>query len=217
MVRMLFGCSLLALLPFALAQESGRLAAGGNVPGSFHPYNITQRVDPEPEPVAKDNGKPKERITKGKYHCLVTAYDMDPVVLLVARNLDDNEAFRDMLKKLDTAISRHRIERLRCFVVALYDDLNDVVKQDEKRDAYAARLDKMATDLNLKGVVVTLAAPSDLAKYNLDDSAALNAVLYRKLKIEAVKDFSREKLDEADSPEIQELLKAVEALVPARR
>jgi hypothetical protein len=217
MVRTLLGCVLLLVLPFALAEEEGRLTPGSNIPGSFHPYNVNQRIDPDPEPIAKEAGKPKERATKGKYHCLVTAYDMDPVVMLVARNLDDNQAFRELLKKLDAAITRHRIERLRCFVVALYDDLNDVIKQDEKRDSYAARLDKMVSDLNLKGVVVTLAAPSDLVKYTLDDSAALNALLYRKLKLEAVKDFSRETLDEADSPEILALLKAVDALVPSRR
>jgi hypothetical protein len=179
---------------------------------------VTQRSDPEPEPMEKGGpARPKERDTKGKYHCLVTAYDMDPVVMIVARNLDDNEAFRDLLKKLDAAVSRHRIARLRCFVVGLYDDLTDVLKQDDKRDELSARLEKLAADLNLKGVVLTLAAPSDLAKFGLDDTAALNAVLYRQLKIAEVKSISRDKLDKADGPELTALLKAVDALIPARR
>lgn len=224
MIRLLVGCLSLGLFSLVVAwcpaQEKASLKAGSNIPGTFHPYNVTQRIDPEPEPGPGDKvgpSRPAERPTKGKYHCLVTAYDLDPVVLLVARNLDDNEAFRDLLKKLDAAVARHRVARLRCFVVGLYDDLTDVLKQDDKRDELAARLEKLSGDLNLKGVVLTLASPSDLAKYNLDESAALNVLLYRQLKVAEVKNLSRDKLDKADNPELEAILKAADALVPARR
>ncbi|MFQ3593870.1 MAG: hypothetical protein SNJ82_11885 [Gemmataceae bacterium] len=218
MVRFLMPGLLISALTLATAQEQAEPAKKSNVPSSFHPYNVTQRIDPEPEPMEQNGpSRPKERVTKGKYHCLVTAYDLDPVVMLVARNLDDNDAFRELLKKLDAAVSRHRPARLRCFVVGLYDDLSDVLKQDDKRDELAARLEKMAEDLNLKGVVLTLASPSDLAKYGLDETAALNVILYRQLKIVQVTQFSRDQLDKPDSPELNAVIKAVDAMVPARR
>jgi len=218
MLRFLRFALICSTFSLVTAQDKAEPSANPNVPSSFHPYNVTQRSDPEPEPIEKDSPtRPKERATKGKFHCLVTAYDMDPVVMVVARNLDDNEAFRELLKKLDAAVSRHRPARLRCFVVGLYDELTDILQQDDKRDELAARLEKLAADLNLKGVVLTLAAPTDLAKFRLDNSAALNVILYRQLRIISSKNFSRDQLDKADNPEFETLLKAVDALVPARR
>jgi hypothetical protein len=139
---------------------------------------------------------------------------MDPVVMLVARNLDDSAGFRDLLQKLNTLVDTHQRIRLRAFVVALYpDDLTDVVAQDDKRDELAGRLERLAGDLKLGGVVLTLAAPKDLAKFKLDEAAALNAVVYHKLKITAVRDFNRDVLEKPEGPEAKALLADVAALV----
>src|SRR5262245_53783258 len=69
----------------------GPLAAGKNVPGTFHPFNVTARVIPpeemestEDEDKEKEKEKEKEKAkkptytSKGKYHCLVSEYDLDP-------------------------------------------------------------------------------------------------------------------------------------------
>lgn len=218
-MRRLVCLCLLLLAVTAAAQDKGGLAPGSDVPATFHPYNVTERIDPTPEtPTDKDKDKKKEpRVTKRKYHCLVTDYDMDPVVMLVARNLDDSAGFRDLLTKLDAAVERNRLVRLRCFVAAVYDDLTDTVKQDEKRDAYATRLEKLAEDLKLRGVVLTLSTKDDLKAFKLDDEAALNAVLYRKLKVEAVHNVGRDKLAAADSADAKAVLGDVAAKLGAKR
>ena len=166
-------------------------------------------ADPTPEP---EKATKEPRSTKHKYHCLITEYDMDPVVMLVARNLDDSAGFRDLLQKLNTLVDTNQRIRLRAFVVALYDDLTDVVTQDDKRDELAGRLERLAGDLKLGGVVLTLAAPKDLAKFKLDETAALTAVVYHKLKITAVRDFNRDVLEKPDGPEAKALLGDVSAL-----
>src|SRR5262245_23771992 len=71
----------------------GKLAAKdekgkpNNVPGSFHPYNVNARqLTPEELIELEKEGKDRDKYTsKGKFHCLVTEYDLDPVVMLFAR------------------------------------------------------------------------------------------------------------------------------------
>jgi hypothetical protein len=209
-MRRFLPLALLLLAASVFAQGKGGLSVGADVPGTFHPYNVTARVDPTPEP---EKATKEPRSTKHKYHCLITDYDMDPVVMLVARNLDDSAGFRDLLQKLNSLVETNQRLRLRAFVVALYDDLTDVVTQDDKRDELAGRLERLAGDLKLTGVVVALAAPKDLAKFKLDETAALNALVYHKLKITAARNFNRDVLDKADGPEAKALLGDVSALV----
>src|SRR5262245_42187528 len=106
-----------------------------NVPGAFHPYNVTVReksaeeleeADKEAMEKGKDKQFGEEKYTsEGKYHCLVTEYDLDPVVMLFARGLHDSEGFKELLTKLDAACSKYRVRRLRAFVVFLDDELTD--------------------------------------------------------------------------------------------
>ncbi|MBU6175930.1 MAG: hypothetical protein KGQ60_19160 [Planctomycetes bacterium] len=211
-MRQCTGMILLTIASVALSQEKRGLAVGDNVPGSFHPFNVTFRVDPSPEPMVPSARE--SRSTKHKYHCLITEYDMDPVVMLVARNLDESAGFRDLLTKLNTLVDNNQRGRLRAFVVALYpEELTDVVTQDEKRNEYAARLDKLAADLKLTGVVLTLAAPKDLARFNFDETVALNAIVYQKLKVTASRSIGRDALDQANGPDAQAVLASVTELM----
>jgi hypothetical protein len=217
--------------------KKGPLAAGKNIPATFHPYNVTARVIPPEElellEEEKDKEKGKEKdadedgeakkpvpTSKGKFHCLITEYDLDPVVMLFARNLEENKAFRDLLKKLDEECTRKRSSRLRAFVVFLSDDLpsfsvkgsdqNDTLaKQAEllkKQEELVKKIEQVQDGLKLANVVLTLGARDDLAKYQLDDSVALTAVLYRNLRIQASRTVSRDQLDEVGGPEIKALL-----------
>ena len=73
------------------AEEPTGIEVGKNLPGSFQPYNVNVAVPlaEEPEPDPKDKGEKRPKYTsKGKFHCLVSEYDLDPVVMLVARGLD---------------------------------------------------------------------------------------------------------------------------------
>src|SRR5262245_44862019 len=237
----------------------GPLAEGKNVPGAFHPYNVTAReIHPDEleESEKEDKDKEKKKYTsKGKFHCLVTEYDLDPVILLVAKGLNDSEGFQNLLKKLDAAMEwrnrkeakddkkdekkdeippwleelrkkkkidggtlKNRLRRLRAFVVILDDSLpnkGDVVKEDDKRDRLEKDIQKIADDLSLKHVVLTLAAKGDLKKYEIDDSKALTAVLYRTLTIRSSHTFLTNELEKKDARALEPLLDAViEKLLP---
>ncbi len=193
-------------------------AVGKNVPGTFNPFNVTARIVPMAEPDEKGKGEKTPRPdTKGKFHCLVTEYDMDPVVLLVLRDADEAAGVKSLLKKLDAAIGRNSGARLRAFVVCHFDGLVNVVTQDERRAELAEKLTKLAEDLKLKGVVLTLAAPADLAKWKLDTKAAANVILYRRLKVEAVHDLSRDKLEKEEDAALDAVLADVKDKLKAAR
>jgi hypothetical protein len=193
-----------------------------NVPGTFHPFNVTVREktpeeqeEADKEAMEKGEGKDKEKFaeerytSKDKFHCLVTEYDLDPVVMLFARGLNDSEGFKELLTKLDAACTKYRLRRLRAFVVFRVDGATDVTKDDEKRKELAADARKIADDLKLKNVVLTLDTDADLEKYKLGKSA-LTAVLYRALRIRSSHTFNSDELDKKDAPAIDALMKDVE-------
>ena len=218
-------CSLLIALTVS-AQELTGVEVGKNLPGSFQPYNINVAVplSVEPEPDPKDKGEKRAKYTsKGKFHCLVSEYDLDPVLMLVARGLEDSDGledslgFRDLLTKLDAALDKNKIARLRCFVVFQKDDLEDVITKDDKRDEAVKKLDELVAATKLAHVVVSLAGKDDLAKYKLDPTVALTAILYKKLRVEAIHKVGKEKLDAADGPEVKAILSDVGTKLGAAR
>ena len=217
---LLAGCCLLATDLVVPAQEPGGAEVGKNIAGTFQPFNVNVAIplNEEPEAEPKDKGPKQAKYTsKGKFHCLVTEYDLDPVVMLVARGLEDNAAFRDLLTKLDAALDRNKIARLRCFVVFQDAALADVVTEDDKRDEMVKKLDKLVLDAKLKNVVVTLAGKDDLARYKLDPATALTAVLYKKLRVEAVRKVGLDKLEAADGPDAKAILAEVGTKLGATR
>jgi hypothetical protein len=207
-----------------------------NVPAAFHPYNVTERKK-TPEELAeadKDEmdkgGKDKDKFADekytsvGKYHCLITENELDPVVLLFARGLDDSEGFKELLKRLDAACDKYRVRRLRAFVVFLDPDLKKFhVVDPEERKAQDAKLkevadkaQKIADELKLENVALTVGALEDenLKKYELGNSA-LTAVLYKALRIRNSHTFDSDELAKKDAPAIDALMKDVEKhLVP---
>jgi hypothetical protein len=189
------------LVATAWAQEAGSvLVPGKNLPGTFHPFNVTVplAVNPEPEEgKAKVATKIDEYSPKNKFHSLITQYDLDPVVMLFVRSLDENKELQDLLKKLDAAIDRNRKKvRLRAFVVFVPSDLADVQDNDEQREEYTRKIADLAADLKLSDVILTLSCDKDLKEFGLDPST-LTAVLYRKLNIVAVHRAPADKIDAA--------------------
>ncbi|MFO0881635.1 MAG: hypothetical protein U0840_30425 [Gemmataceae bacterium] len=176
----------------AAADTPDPLALGKSLPATFHPFNINVAAPPA-DPVVEDPSAPKPRYkappysTKHKYHCLISEYDLDPTVMLLVRGLEASDTLKDLLQKLDAAIDRNRrVVRLRAFVVFIDEDMKSLTTEDDRREANAKTLDRLVEDLKLKNVVVALAAKPDLAKFRLDDTHALTAVLYNKLRIVAV-------------------------------
>jgi hypothetical protein len=154
------------------------LKVGNNLPGSFHPYNVT--------------GENKHR-----FHCLVSEHALDPTVLIFYKNVDFSDPLPNLLKRLDAAIAKNPDTRLGAFVVFVPDDLPDVTgskdkeaevnsKNDDARLELEKKIDAAASDMKLKNVVLCLDDKSDVAKYQLDDANLVTVVLYSKLKVVAV-------------------------------
>lgn len=188
------------------------LAPGNRLPGSFHPFNVNVPLPTsEEEEGAKTLPRRKSILpaytSKGKFHCLVSEFDLDPVVMLVVRGNERNDAVRKLLQQLDGVIDRNRkMVRLRAFAVFLYDDLTDAVEQDEKREELARGLSDLVAELKLRYVVLTLGTKADLARYRIDDTSALTAILYQKLRIVATHKVPAAKLDAADGPAVKAIL-----------
>lgn len=215
---------LLALMLPAAAQPPADPAAlpltvNRPVPATFHPFNLNVReggntlaVDPDYKPLPGD----VKRTTKGKFHCLITEYNRDPVVMMFARDVEKSEGFRDLLKKLDAAGRDNPAGRLRCFVVFLVPGLDKVMEDDGKRDDARLKLEPLADDLGLKLVVLTIAGAKDVEKYKLDDNLALTVGMYRDLRFTAIHKVKREDLDAKDSPAIAAILADAAKLTPKR-
>ncbi|MGH7173335.1 MAG: hypothetical protein ACRELG_23885, partial [Gemmataceae bacterium] len=158
-------------------KDKAPLTVGENLPGPFHPYNVT--------------GPHKEH-----FHCLISEHGLEPMVVIFYKNVDFSDPLPKLLKRLDTAIDKNPNTRLGAFAVFLPDDLPDVVgsteknqdansKNDDTRLELAKKIDAADSDNKLKHVVLCLDNKSDVAKYELGDENLITVVLYAKLKIVA--------------------------------
>jgi hypothetical protein len=166
------------------------LKVGGNLPGPFHPYNVT--------------GPHKHR-----FHCPVTEHSLEPMVLIFYKNIDFSDPLPNLLRRLDTAIDKNPDKRLGAFITFLPDDLPDVLgskddkdqdvnsKNDDTRLEMERKVEQNAADMKLRHVMLGLDSKSDVAKYGLSDENLLTVVLYTKLKIVAVHALSKSDFTDA--------------------
>jgi hypothetical protein len=151
---------------------------GSNVPGSFHPYNVTGQ-------------------NKRLYHCLISEHGLEPTVATFYKNVDFSDPLPALLKKLDAAIAKNADVRLGAFAVFVPDDLPDVTgskakdaeensKNDDMRLELEKKIDAAASDMKLKNVVLCLDDKSDVAKFQLDNANLVTVILYSKLQVVAV-------------------------------
>src|SRR5438270_13432403 len=102
--------SVLVLGAVALAQDDPTPKfpePGSDIPGPFHVYNITGKK-------------------KGNYHCLVSEFGLNPVVMIVVRGVEDKDGLQPLLKNLDDLIEKNPNTRLAGFAVFLSSTLKDV-------------------------------------------------------------------------------------------
>lgn len=149
------------------AESRSSLKPGNNLPGAFHPFNVT---GPH----------------KGRFHCLVSDYGLEPVVMLVVRDLDASDSLKELLKQLDEHIEKNPTVRLHAFAVFISEELPDAVTADDKREELVKKIEDLANALMLKNVVLGLDSKKDLEKYGLDDGAFATAILYSKYRIVAL-------------------------------
>jgi hypothetical protein len=151
--------------------DNAPLKVGEDLPGSFHPYNVT--------------GPHKEH-----YHCLISEHGLEPMAMIFYKNVDFSDPLPDLLKRLETAIDKNPNTRLGAFVVFLPDGLPDVVgsndKNDDARLELAKKIDGFGSDNKLKHVVLCLDNKSDVEKYGHSDENLIKVVLCAKLKVVAV-------------------------------
>jgi hypothetical protein len=178
-----------------------KLAAGADLPGPFHPYNVV-------------NGKYDK-----KFHCLTNEHGLNPAVLIFAQDPETGtaSAFRKLLGELDKYVVEKPKTRLKAFAVFLFNDLADVVKDDDVREARAEELSKLkSAEPQLQQVVLCLDSAAALHKagYDIDPKAQFVVVLYNELKVTRV--FTSEKaMTEADVKEIMTEVK--EKLAPFKK
>jgi hypothetical protein len=97
------------------------LRVGANLPGPFHPYNVTGKYGPRKE-------KDKEEETEGRYHCPITEHAEDPMVLVFTRDTEVGDKIKSLAQKLDNATKANTNVRLAATLVF-------VDKEDPKPDA----------------------------------------------------------------------------------
>jgi hypothetical protein len=181
MYRLLTG--VLLLLPLTVtaadapADTKGGLKENDNLPGVFMPYNVTGPY-------------------KGRYHCLISDYSLEPTVMLFVRDLEVSNPLKELLKQLDERIASNPAVRLHAFVVFVSSELPDVVTNDDKRDEMAKKLEDLSNSLALKNVVFCLDSPKDVEKYVHGEDRA-TAILFRKYRV--VSAYTLPKGDEADT------------------
>jgi hypothetical protein len=165
------------------------LTVGNNLPGPFHPYNVTGPY-------------------KQHFHCLVSEHGLEPMVMIFHKNVDFSEPLPKLLQRLDTAIDKNPSTSLGTFVVFLPDDLPDVAgskeksqdtnsKNDDARLELEKKVEQAGSDMKLKHVVLCLDNKSDVSKYALSENNLVTVVLYTKLKIVAVHSLSKSDFTDA--------------------
>lgn len=154
------------------------LKVGKNLPGTFHPYNVT--------------GPFKQR-----FHCLVSEHALEPMVMIFYNSVDFADPLPNLLKRLDEAIEKSKNAPFGAFAVFLPDQLPDTAgskekdqdkntKNDDERLVLEKKIEQNAADMKLKHVVMCMDNKSDVAKYELGNDNLITVVLYNRLKIVAV-------------------------------
>lgn len=192
--------SVLVLGAVALAQDNPPPTfpkAGSDIPGPFHVYNITGKK-------------------KGNYHCLVSEFALNPVVMVVVRGVEDKGGLQPLLKNLDNLIDKNPNTRLASFAVFLSSTLKDVAREDDQRDKLTKKIeDLFKPGPALKHVVLALDTPKKLAKWPLDEKADVIVILYNEYRTLAVHNLTWEQLNSPDKNKLSE--KAKEVLDDVRR
>src|SRR5437867_7848047 len=112
MLRFMVALPILAMLLAAAASsqsekrssKEGKLTIGSDLPGPFHPYNVTG---------------PRA----GRYHCLVTRASLDPVVIVFLRALDFTDSLQALEVDLDNRVGKNPNARLSSFTVVVSEEL----------------------------------------------------------------------------------------------
>ena len=159
---------------------------GEDLPGPFHPYNVT--------------GK-----RAGDFHDVLSEQGLDPVVLVLVRNwdftkkVDDQVPLVQLLQRLDPMAGKDAKVRIAVAAVFLNDDLKDVVKNDDLRKKYAENVETFKTDAKLNNIVLGLDNADGPKDYALNADAEVTVLACNRLKVVANYAFHKDGLKNADA------------------
>jgi hypothetical protein len=175
------------------------------VPSSFSPLIINGNW--------KDgDGKPVDR-----YHSVVCHFGLRPVVLVFARDPND-DAVLDLLKKLEGKIEAHQDAYLSGFAVFLcHDDkrqsadveAKELIKAANAQEKLVEELKEKVKAKGLKHILVGIDNPRGPRGYDIGNKDDVVVVLYHKFKVVHSRVFERGGLDDKATADI---LKEVDKL-----
>jgi hypothetical protein len=142
---------------------------GKDLPGPFRPYNVTGKE-------------------AGNYHCVICPQGLDPLVLVFVRNsglgkeADQNSKLLQLLADLNSVATKEVKARVSVAAVFLFDDLKDVVKNDELRKGYVEKLSAFQTD-KINDVTLCLESAEGPKAYGLNPDAKVTILVCSKLRV----------------------------------
>jgi hypothetical protein len=134
----------------------------------------------------------------GKKHCLYCENGNAPVAMIFAR--ETSPALTSLCKQLDSACAKNSGCKMASFVVFLSDEEN-----------LSTQLKTMATDANLRKVVLSIDNPAGPKGYEVAKDADVTVVLYADRNVKA--NFAFKKGELSDKA-IDAILKDVSKIVP---
>jgi hypothetical protein len=176
---------------------------GSDIPGPFHVYNVTGKK-------------------KGNYHCLVSEFGLNPVVMVVVRGVEDkDDGLQKLLVKLDDLVGRNPNTRMAAFTVFLSNTLKDTAREDKQREDLVKKIeDLFKTGTGVNHMVLGLDAPKKLEKWPLEKSADVIVILYNNYRTVAVHNLTWEQLKAKEgtlSEKVKEVLDDVRQKFGATR
>jgi hypothetical protein len=169
--------SLLSLSAVSAVRADGPYPApGSNIPGPFIVYNATGKY-------------------KGRFHCLVSQYGLNPVVMVIVRGAEvKEEGFKNLLVWIDRKVEKNPITRLASFAVFLPDKINDLGRDDDEREKVETKLEDFKKDAKLQHLPLTLALPKQMEAWKLDPDKDVTVILYKEYRTVAVHNLTWEEL-----------------------
>jgi hypothetical protein len=166
------------------------LTPGADLPGALRPFVVTGPFIAKLQQQAQN----KEKV-EGRFHCPLAAHGLDPMVLLIVKDLRFSDPFKELLTRLDNAVEKNPTVRLAVTVIFLSDDVTfDPTTEDDKREALAEQLRGLAAALKLRHVALALDGPTDVERYDVEKEAAFQVILARRYKVVAYEAIPRDRL-----------------------
>lgn len=167
--------------------------AGSNIPGTFSAWTVTGKH-------------------ANTFHGHVSEHGLNPVAMILVNGTKENSKLIPFLKDLDTRIIFNPDTRLASFVIFYDATFNDLIKDDEAKDALSVNIGDFNTEASPKQIAMGLAPKAKIEEYLKDKDAEVTVILYNKLQTISVHSFAEKaKFDGA------EIIKEIEAKIGASR